>query len=116
MYGVASRQLVELVREAVLEKGAAEEALAGWFLQEDAHAQKASPQGKQDRRRDPATIALGGLRRFRNAVGAVGHPEQDAVIGRLATDIAVEENVEETLNFLQRLVQEIEVRVQGKTG
>jgi hypothetical protein len=127
MYGVASRQLVELVRapayrwkellrEAVLEKGAAEEALAGWFLREDERAQKAAPPAGPDRRRDPVTIALGGLRRFRNAVGAVDHPEQDAVIGRLATDIAVEENVEETLNFLQRLVQEIEVRVQGKTG
>ncbi|HJS29578.1 MAG TPA: hypothetical protein VJ768_08145 [Anaerolineales bacterium] len=125
MYGVASRQLIEIVRapdyrwqellrEAALEKGASEEELAAWFLRDDERTRKDAPRLKQDRRRDPATIALGGLRRFSNAVNGVAPKERDAVIGRLATDMAVEETAGDTLKFLQRLVQEIEVRVEGK--
>ncbi|NIR54636.1 MAG: hypothetical protein GWM98_09210, partial [Nitrospinaceae bacterium] len=122
LYQLASRQLLEivrqpafrwkeLVREAVLEKGAKEDEIPDWFLHEEKKSTD-SKRKKGDRRRDPATVALGGVRRFRNAVVAVKSTDRDAVIGRLATDIAVDKNSKETLGFLQQLVRQLEMRLQ----
>lgn len=123
LYQLASRQLLEivrqpafrwkeLVREAVLEKGAKEDDIPDWFLHEEQKSRKVAQRKKTDRRRDPATVALGGVRRFRNAIVSVKSKEREAVIGRLATDIAVDKNSKETLEFLQRLVQQLEMRMQ----
>jgi hypothetical protein len=122
LYELASRQLLEivrrpafrwkeLVRQAVIEKSDQEAEIPDWLFQDQA---RPTQKAKSDRRRDPATVALGGVRRFRNALRSVEGNEQDAVIGRLATDIAVEEDAGETLDYLKRLALEVEVRLQDE--
>jgi hypothetical protein len=122
LYELASRGLLEivrqpnfrwkeLVRQAVIEKSDQEAEIPDWLFQDE---ERTTQRAKSDHRRDPATVALGGVRRFRNAVRSVEGDERDAVIGRLATDIAVEQGAGETLDFLKRLVQEVEVRLQAE--
>jgi hypothetical protein len=122
VYDLPSRQLREIIRapesqwEHLIQEAIAEKVNLESELLPSVRADQQVKQRKQKSggRRDPVKIALGGIRRFRNAVySAKEEKKQTAMIGQLATDIVVDEQKEagNTVLFLEQLAGEIRVRL-----
>lgn len=124
VYELPSRQMLEVIRasesewEPLIQQAIAEKVNSEAELSPALRADKPNKlrRQKDDNRRDPVKVALGGIRRFRNAVYSVRKNEhQAAMIGRLATDIVIDEQEKaaDTVLFLEQLAGEIRVRIEN---